>query len=94
MYAGMHVCNQTRQNTHAIMQSTKARQKNYNRSIIIYTHALNISLLAGHGATTFIQRKPQDRKGQNWTSWVFIVHGAVETAKAPRGRAGYLPPSW
>ena len=47
-------------NTHAIMQSTKAtqviqaRQKNYYRSIIIYTQPLNISLLAGHGATTFI----------------------------------------
>ena len=32
---------------------------------IIYMH-LTV-LLSGQGATTFIQRKPQERKGQNWT---------------------------
>ena len=33
---------------------------------IIYTHLVTI-LLSGQGATAFIQRKPQEREGQNWT---------------------------
>ena len=44
---------------HAVKKSNAgtSKTKNYNRSIIIYTHALNSSLLHGQGATTFIQSK-------------------------------------
>ena len=58
-YALKHICN------HAVkaMQVIQARQKNNYRSIIIYTQSLNISLLARHGATTFIQRNPRKGKG-------------------------------
>ena len=54
-------------NTHAVMQPNKSNEcgtgtkheqgKALQPSIIYYSQALSISLLVGHGATTFIQRK-------------------------------------
>ena len=61
---------------------------------LLSTQSLNSSLLDGQGATTFIQRKTPGKERAELDPWAFNIRGAVETARAPRGRAGYLPPSW
>ena len=70
----MHVCNYAVNKSNA---GNTSKTKNYNRSIIIYTHALNISLLAGHGATIFIQRKTPDREVATFFSFGFYVQVRV-----------------
>ena len=44
-------------------EQTKELQPFY----LLFTQSLHSSLLHGQGATAFIQRKPQEREGQNWT---------------------------
>ena len=76
--------------TYAIIQPTKAKQRNYDRLFIMYTL---ISFTSGLGATSLIQRNketPHQRQGGRLDLWGLYVHGALKTERAPRGRAGYL----
>ena len=68
-------------------------QKSYYCLSIMYTMHLTTGLLTDmvpQRSCKEIKEKPQERQGVDWTSWVFIIPGAVETARAPRDRAGYL----
>ena len=60
------------QNTSKTKSQQKQCKKCYDRPIINYSQALSISLLVGHGATSFTQRKarknPLKDKGVDGTS--------------------------
>jgi len=63
-YACKHVCNQCSNGG----KGQDASKRRPTAASIYYVHNhLTTILLSGHGATTFIQRKPQERKGQNGT---------------------------
>ena len=87
-----HACNYARQRK--AMQSTNTRKELLPFVYLLFTHSHLIVLLKDMAPQHSFKENPQERQGVDWTSRVFINHGAVKTAKAPRGRAGYLSPSW